>query len=228
MRVLKLRLLGIRLILRRPEKPISNDPHCFYGFCSQTMARAVECYVSGVKSAQESVAGSCFNAWSSLETILRYNILWKSLELGQFQISRGTAFNSAHALGQLMAAKAVATSVFQGNKFDTPVVFQQRSEPISAGCISMDTMGSLKNSGHSEFKMHLQQLQLVCTFQPRIVRPTMHKKNSMQAAEESNRYHFFWTGSDLKNSDLHVLASQSRFLLARWREKSKAKMNVGA
>ena len=37
--MLKLRLLGIRLILRRPEKPISNDTHCFYGFCSQTMAR---------------------------------------------------------------------------------------------------------------------------------------------------------------------------------------------
>ena len=110
------------------------------------------------------------------------------------------------------------------------------SEPISAGFHSMDTMVHLKilyacmlagpHIPNSEFRMHIY---LACTFQPRIARP-------YRAQQEFNASSWRIESVSLfldrilsgKLRVAYVLASQSTFSLARWREKGKAKMNIGA
>ena len=140
-----------------------NDTHWFYVFCSH-MARLLNamCPASNLPNLLQAPVSMPEASWKQFCVTTRFGNLWNWDSFKS--MSWSTAFNSAHALGQLMAAKAVATSVFQWNKSDTPMVFQQRAQPVRTNQCWLSLYGyhgSFKNSvcvhvcrtPHSEFRI---------------------------------------------------------------------------
>jgi hypothetical protein len=98
---------GASFALKNP-----NDTHWFYVFCSH-MARLLNamCPASNLPNLLQAPVSMPEASWKQFCATTRFGNLWTWDSFKS--MSWGTAFNSAHALGQLMAAKAVATSVFQ-------------------------------------------------------------------------------------------------------------------